>query len=74
MGKKLVRYDDLYICDPEKQPNCKGKDNPEWCGKECFMTRDINKSKVDEHGVNKLTMRQFQKEYKKRNKKEEEDA
>lgn len=28
----------LYICDPEKNINCKGRNKPDWCGSECYMT------------------------------------
>ena len=27
-----------YICDPEKNINCKGRNKPDWCGSECYMT------------------------------------
>jgi hypothetical protein len=67
MGKKLTTYDDVYLCDPTLQPDCNGKNNPEWCGKKCFMTKDICKAVHDEHGVHKLTLKQYMKEYKKRN-------
>ena len=65
MSKKLVKYADVYICDPEKQPDCKGRDNHEWCGVQCFCTKDIEKAKQP---VQKLTYKQMQKEYISRNK------
>lgn len=64
MGRKLIKYADVYLCDPDKQPDCKGKDNPEWCGVKCYCTKDINKAKQP---VQKLTYKQMQKEYELRN-------
>ena len=37
----------FYICDPDKNTECKGRFRPDWCGKECYLTTHKEYSRYD---------------------------
>lgn len=61
--KKETNRAKVYICDPEKQLDCKMRYDKTWCGKECFCTHDIKKAK----DTKPLTRSEYESEYKRRN-------
>ena len=40
----------IYLCDPDKNVDCKGRHENGWCGTECYMTTHEEFAKNDSNG------------------------